>query len=98
MNNIYLKKNNDMETVTIRFNELRRIKDALPNGSMHKMSELLDVSVETVRNYFGGENFEKGKAIGVHYEKGQDGGIVTFDDPTILNLAIKILDEHKIKY
>lgn len=87
-----------METVTITFNELRKIKDALPNGSMRKMAELLDVSVETVRNYFGGENFERGKATGVHYEKGPEGGIVTFDDPTILNLARKILDEQKIIY
>ncbi|MDR1887497.1 MAG: DNA-binding protein [Prevotellaceae bacterium] len=87
-----------METVTITFNELRRIKDALPNGSIHKMAALLDVSVETVRNYFGGENFDRGKAIGIHYEKGPEGGIVTFDDSTILNLAKKILEEHKVEY
>jgi len=87
-----------METVTITFNELRKIKDALPNGSMHKMAALLDVSVETIRNYFGGENFERGKATGVHYEQGPEGGIVTFDDPTILNLAKKILDEHHVTY
>jgi hypothetical protein len=87
-----------METVTVTFNELRRIKDALPHGSIHKMAALLNVSVETVRNYFGGENFDKGKAIGIHYEKGPEGGIVTFDDSTILNLAKKILDESKVEY
>ena len=85
-----------METNTITFNELRRIKDALPNGSTHKMAELLNVSVETIRNYFGGENFVKGLSTGVHYEQGPEGGIVTFDDPTILNLARKILEENKI--
>jgi hypothetical protein len=87
-----------METATITFNELRKIKDALPDGSIHKMAELLDVSVETIRNYFGGENFERGRATGVHYEQGPAGGIVTLDDSTILNLARKILDEHKIRY
>jgi predicted transcriptional regulator len=87
-----------METITITFNELRRVKDALPDGSIQKIAELLDVSAETVRNYFGGENFVRGKAIGIHYEKGPEGGIVTFDDATILNLAKKILEEHSIKY
>lgn len=87
-----------METNTITFNELRRIKDALPDGSMHKMAELLKVSVETVRNYFGGENFMKGQTTGIHYEQGPEGGIVMFDDPTILNLARKILEDHTITY
>ncbi|MDR2286571.1 MAG: DNA-binding protein [Prevotellaceae bacterium] len=87
-----------METETITFNELRRIKDALPNGSIHKIADLLEVSEETVRNYFGGENFDRGRAIGIHYEKGPEGGIVTFDDATILNLAKKILNEHKLEY
>ena len=86
-----------METNVITFNELRKIKDALPDGSMHKMADLLNVSVETVRNYFGGENFVRGLSTGIHYEQGPEGGIVTFDDPTILNLARKILDDNKIK-
>lgn len=84
-----------METVTLTFNELRKIKDALPNGSIRKMADLLDVSEETIRNYFGGENFERGRATGIHLEQGPLGGVVTFDDPTILNLARKIVQEHK---
>jgi hypothetical protein len=36
--------------------------------------------------------------MGIHYEKGPEGGIVTFDDSTILNLAKKILEEHKLEY
>jgi hypothetical protein len=87
-----------METNTITFNGLRRIKDALPDGSMHKMAELLNVTVETIRNYFGGENFVKGLSTGIHYEQGPEGGIVTFDDPTILNLARKILEEQKVTH
>ncbi|MDR1023760.1 MAG: DNA-binding protein [Prevotellaceae bacterium] len=82
-----------METIT--FNQLRRIKDALPDGSTHKIADLLGVTVDTVRNFFGGNHLQA-QTAGVHYEQGPDGGLVTFDDPTMLNLARKILEEHKI--
>jgi len=72
---------------TITFNELRKIKDQLPSGSMKKIAEKLDLNEETVRNYFGGRNFEIGQTVGVHFEQGPGGGIVTFDDTTILDLA-----------
>jgi predicted transcriptional regulator len=61
------------------------------------MSELLGVSTDSVRNFFGGDH-PKGEIAGIHYEQGPDGGLVTFDDSTMLNLARKILDEHKITY
>ena len=38
---------------TITFNELRKIKDSLPSGSMHRIADELNMSVETVRNFFG---------------------------------------------
>ena len=76
---------------TITFNELRRFKDKLPNGSIRKIAEELDMEVETVRNYFGGYNYEKGKSIGVHIEPGPDGGIVVLDDTTIFDKALAIL-------
>jgi hypothetical protein len=82
-----------METIT--FNQLRRIKDALPDGSTHKIADLLGVNVDTVRNSFGGNHLQA-QTAGIHYEQGPDGGLVTFDDPTMLNLARKILQEHKI--
>ena len=78
---------------TISFNELRRIKDSLPDGSMHKIADQLNVTVQTVRNYFGGSNYEFGKNCGLHIEPGPDGGIVVLDDTTIYDLAIKILEE-----
>lgn len=84
-----------METIT--FNKLRKIKGALPDGSIHKMAELLGVSADSVRNYFGGDHLTA-QSAGIHYEQGPDGGLVTFDDNTMLNLARKILDEHKIAY
>lgn len=80
-------------STTISFNELRSIKDSLPDGSIHKIAEELNVSVETVRNYFGGQNFEDGKYCGLHIEPGPDGGIVVLYDSAILDMAIKILQE-----
>jgi len=77
----------------ITFNELRRVKDSLPHGAMHKIAEDLNLSVETVRNYFGGSNYEKGVTVGFHTEQGQDGGIVEMDDATIFNKAVAIIDE-----
>ena len=80
---------------TITFNELRRIKASLPEGSTHVIAEKLNLSVQTVRNYFGGSNYDFGIHMGVHIEPGPDGGIVVLDDPTILEMALEILDNQK---
>jgi hypothetical protein len=80
--------------MTITFNELRRIKDNLPSGSMKRIAEKLNVSEDTVRNFFGGAHYKLGQPLGIHIEQGPDGGIVTFDDPTILDMAKEILAEH----
>jgi len=77
----------------ITFNELRRIKNSLPEGSTHKIADELGVTVDTVRNYFGGTNYEKGAVTGLHIEPGPDGGIIMLDDDTILNKAKQILGE-----
>lgn len=79
--------------MNITFNELRRIKDRLPDGSIHRIARELDMNVETVWNYFGGYSHPEGKPMGVHLEEGPDGGIVSLDDPRILELARNILDE-----
>lgn len=80
-----------MEVIT--FNELRRIKDSLPSGSMQRIANDLNLSVDAVRNYFGGRHFEEGQSVGFHVEKGPDGGIVTLDDRSILDYALKLLKE-----
>ena len=61
---------------TITFNELRKIKDSLPSGSMHRIADELGLHVDTVRNFFGGHNFKEGKSVGIHLEPGPDGGAV----------------------
>jgi hypothetical protein len=76
---------------TITFNELRALKDKLPDGSIRKIAQDLDLEIETVRNYFGGYNYKKGKIVGIHIEPGPDGGIVVLDDTTIFDKALEIL-------
>ena len=78
-------------TKTMTFNELRDIKDRLPDGSMHCIANELGVNVETVRNYFGGYNYKEGKSCGLHLEQGPNGGIVVLDDTTILEKALVML-------
>lgn len=80
---------------TITFNELRRLKDALPSGSMQRIAKELGIEEDTVRNYFGGTHFKdgEGKPQGIHIEPGPDGGLVVLDDVTILQKARELLSE-----
>ena len=82
-------------TKTISVNQLRRLKDSLPDGSMHRIADQLNVTVQTVRNYFGGSNYNFGKNLGLHIEPGPDGGIVVLDDSTIYDMAVEILKEQE---
>lgn len=82
-----------MNMRTITFNELRKIKDSLPSGSMHRIADELGLNVDTVRNFFGGHNFKEGKSVGIHLEPGPDGGLVMLDDTTVLDRALNILGE-----
>lgn len=88
----YLKTSTHM---VITFNELRRIKDKLPSGSTQRIAEELGVDEDTVRNYFGGRHFEGGNPVGIHIEKGPDGGVVTLDDTTILDCALRIIAQQE---
>lgn len=82
-------------TKTISFNDLRRIKDSLPDGSIRQIADKLNVTPQTVRNYFGGSNYEFDKNCGVHIEPGPNGGIVVLDDTTIYDMAVEILEANK---
>ncbi len=79
--------------MNITFNELRRIKDRLPDGSIHRIARELDMNVESVWNYFGGYNHYLGRPMGVHLEPGAGGGVVSLDDTRILDIARRILKE-----
>lgn len=80
-------------TKKITFNELRKIKDSLPDGAVRQLASEFQVEVETVRNYFGGANYTNGKTVGIHMEPGPDGGIVLLDDDAILERAQQLIEE-----
>lgn len=77
----------------ITFNDLRKIKDELPDGSIHAIAAELGVTVETVRNYFGGEHYVRGESVGYHIEPGPGGGVVTLDDTSIIERAKALIAE-----
>lgn len=95
LNKVINLQNKEAMTKTITFNELRRLKDSLPDGSTHRIADELGISVETVRNYFGGHNFKDGKSCGIHIEPGPDGVLVVLDDTTIFERALQILAENE---
>ncbi|MDX8338476.1 DNA-binding protein [Draconibacterium sp. IB214405] len=75
----------------ITFNELRKIKDSLPDGSIRQIAQEFELREETVRNYFGGANYTSGRAVGIHMEPGPNGGIVLLDDTAILDRAQQLI-------
>lgn len=81
--------------MNITFEELRRIKHALPHGSISRIAKDLNIEEQTVRNYFGAHNYTDGQVVEWHLEPGPNGGIVHLEDTTILDHALQILDERK---
>jgi predicted transcriptional regulator len=82
--------------MVITFEELRSLKDSMPAGSIKKIAEELGIDADTVRNYFGGDHYERNPSFsGVHFEKGAAGGVVEIENPEILNAARRIVAEAK---
>ena len=80
--------------MVITFEELRNLKDSMPAGSLKKIAKHLNIDVDTVRNYFGGDHYGKNSNYsGVHFEKGMRGGVVELKDTKIYDLALRISQE-----
>jgi hypothetical protein len=79
--------------MNITFEELRRIKHSLPTGSVKRIADELNIEEQTVRNYFGAKKYENGQIVSQHIQPGPDGGIVSLEDDTILNVAMRIIEE-----
>ena len=59
------------------------------------IADELNLDVNVVRNYFGGRHFDEGGCpAGIHIESGPDGGVVTLDDTSILECAMRIIAEN----
>lgn len=82
--------------MNITFEELRRIKHALPAGSISRIAQNLGLEEQTVRNYFGAKDYKNGELVEFHLDPGPNGGIVHLEDPTILNHALSILGEQPV--
>jgi transposase-like protein len=80
----------------ITFEKLRKIKHALPEGSISQIAQDLNIDEQTVRNYFGAHNYQEGSLVEFHLEPGPNGGIVHLEDETILNRALQILGENSV--
>lgn len=78
--------------MNITFEELRRIKHALPTGSISRIADELNIEEQTVRNYFGAHKYQDGQVVEWHLEPGPNGGIVHLEDTTILEAAKRILE------
>jgi hypothetical protein len=77
----------------VTFEELRKVKDSLPHGSIQKIASDLGVDEQTVKNYFGDYHFRKGGFAGVHYEPGPNGGMVALDDDMIYQKALSLIED-----
>lgn len=73
--------------LTIKFDELRKIKDSLPSGSSAKIAEELGIAADEVRAYFSAKNAD---GTGFHTEPGPNGGIVLLDNTRILEVALRL--------
>ena len=82
--------------MNITFDELRRIKHALPSGSIARIAQDLSVDEQTIRNYFGAHDYAHGQLVEFHLEPGPNGGIVHLEDTTILERARQILGEQPV--
>ncbi len=78
--------------MNLTFKELRDLKHSLPTGSIARIASELNVDEQTVRNYFGAQNYNEGGIPGIQVEPGPDGGIVHIEDTRILDLARQIIE------
>ena len=79
--------------MNITYEELRSIKHQMPTGSVSKIAQSLEISEQTVRNYFGANKFQEGTITGKHLQPGPEGGIVSLADTQILDMARQIIAE-----
>jgi hypothetical protein len=81
--------------MNVTFEELRRIKHALPTGSIARLAKEFEMDEEAIRNYFGGGHYKQGQVAEFHLESGYGGGVVHLEDTTIFERAKRMIEEHK---
>ncbi len=81
--------------MNISFSQLREIKHSLPTGSVNQIATRLDISEQTVRNYFGASKYQDGDIVDTHIQPGPKGGIINLSDTRILDEAMQIIKEQR---
>jgi hypothetical protein len=79
--------------MNVSFNELRRVKHALPSGSISQLAQEFSMSEDQVRNYFGGGHYKTGQIADFHLESGYEGGVVHLEDTSIFDRAKQMIGE-----
>jgi len=79
--------------MNITFDELRQIKHSLPTGSIRRIAQRLELSEQTVRNYFGASDYCSGDLVPKHMQQGPSGGVLRLEDTRILEQAREILQD-----
>jgi hypothetical protein len=83
--------------MNVTFEELRRVKHALPSGSITKLASEFNMDEEAVRNYFGAGHYKNGGQLAeFHLESGYGGGVVHLEDTSIFDRAMQIIETHKV--
>jgi hypothetical protein len=81
--------------MNVTFDELRRVKHALPSGSIARIAQEFNMEEEAVRNYFGGGHYKNGQLAEFHLESGYGGGVVHLEDTSIFNRALELIEGDK---
>lgn len=79
--------------MNVTFEELRRVKHALPHGGVARLAEEFNMEEEAIRNYFGGGHYKDGKVAEFHLESGYGGGVVHLEDTKIFDRALELIEE-----
>lgn len=81
--------------MNVTFEELRRIKHALPPGGVAQLAREFRQSEEAIRNYFGAGHYKNGEINEFHIESGYGGGVVHLEDTAIFDRAVCLVEDGK---
>ncbi len=81
--------------MNVSFEELRRVKHALPPGGVAKLAQEFQQTEEAIRNYFGAGHYKNGDISEFHLESGYGGGVVHLENTAIFDRAIQLIDASK---
>ena len=85
------KSMNSIELLSM--NEQQHVNKDSVSDKNEEIAKEMNMDEQTVRNFFGGDNYTDGQTVGFHLEPGPDGGICRIDDSSVIERALCIIDE-----